>query len=58
MCKGHLRPTPFANLFDVEWVDAEGDVMAHDVQAEFDPLSQTLTVQFPYQGSSLRFRKE
>lgn len=58
MRKGHLRPTPFANLFDVEWVDAEGDVMAHDVQAEFDPLSQTLTVQFPYQGSSLRFRKE
>lgn len=58
MSKALLKPTPFRNVFDVEWVDAEGDVMRHDVQAEFFPLSSTITFSFPLQGSSLRFRKE
>lgn len=58
MRKALLKATPFANIFDVEWTDAEGNLMRHDVQAEFDPLSETLLVNFPYQNSSLRFRKE
>ncbi len=58
MCKALLKPTHFSNVFDVEWVDAEGNAMRHDVQAEFFPLSSTITVSFPYQSSSLRFRKE
>lgn len=58
MMKGRLLPTPFSNVFDVEWRDAEGEWMLHDVQAEFDRTAHTLTVKFPYQGSSLRFRKE
>ncbi|MDE5585586.1 MAG: LysE family translocator [Muribaculaceae bacterium] len=58
MMKGRLLPTPFSNVFDVEWRDAEGEWMLRDVQAEFDRLAHTLTVKFPYQGSSMRFRKE
>lgn len=58
MRKALLKPTPFSNVFDVEWVDAEGNVMRHDVQAEFFPLSSAITVSFPFQGCSLRFRKE
>lgn len=58
MKKGLLKATPFPNVFDVEWCDAEGEWMRHDVQAEFDPLARTLTVKFPYQSSSIRFRKE
>lgn len=56
--KGLLKSTPFANVYDVEWRDAEGDWMRHDIQAETDNLAHTLTVKFPYQGASLRFRKE
>ena len=58
MRKGRLSPTPFANVYDVEWIDAEGEWMRHDVQCEFDALAKTLTVKFPYQGASVRFRKE
>lgn len=56
--KARLKATPFPTVFDVEWCDAEGEWMANDVQAEFDQLGRTLTVKFPYQGSSIRFRKE
>lgn len=56
--KARLLPTAFPAVFDVEWCDAEGEWMLCDVQAEFDRLAGTLTVKFPYQGSSLRFRKE
>lgn len=58
MKKGRLKPTPFVNVFDVEWCDAEGSWMLFDVQAEYDALAGTVTVKFPYQGSSIRFRKE
>lgn len=58
MKKGRLAPTPFSDVYDVEWRDAEGQWMLHDVQADFDALAKTLTVKFPYQGASIRFRKE
>lgn len=58
MTKGRLLPSPFANLYDVEWCDAAGDWMLRDIQAQFDPLLGTLTVKFPYQASSIRFKKE
>ncbi|MDE7097434.1 MAG: LysE family translocator, partial [Muribaculaceae bacterium] len=57
MKKGRLRPTHFAEVFDVEWRDAEGAWMLNDVQADHDPLAATLIVKFPYQNSSMRFRK-
>lgn len=58
MIKGQLRAAPFANVYDVTWIDAEGQEMANDLQADFDPLAHTLTIRFPYQNSSMRFRKE
>lgn len=58
MKKGRLLPTPFANVFNVEWRDAEGELMSHDIQAEYDPLALSLVIKFPYQNSSMRFRKE
>ncbi|MDE5813837.1 MAG: hypothetical protein K2H72_06080, partial [Muribaculaceae bacterium] len=56
--KAMLKTTAFPALFDVEWCDAEGKWMLHDIQAEHDALAKTLTVKFPYQGASIRFRKE
>lgn len=56
--KARLIPTAFPTVFDVEWCDAEGEWMLSDIQAEFDRLAKTLTVKFPYQGASIRFRKE
>lgn len=58
MKKGCLMSTPFANVYNVEWRDAEGEWMRHDIQAEFDHLANTLILKFPYQGSYIRFRKE
>lgn len=57
MKKGRLRPTSFSNIFDVDWCDAEGEWMLHDVQAEYDPMLHTMTVKFPYQNSSMRFKQ-
>lgn len=56
--KARLRPTAFTSVFDVEWCDAQGEWMLQDVQAECDALAKTITVKFPYQGASIRFRKE
>ena len=56
MKKGKLKPTSFVNIYDVEWRDAEGAWMLHDVQAEYDPMLLTLTLKFPYQSCSMRFR--
>ena len=58
MRKAKLRPSAFSSVFEVEWRDAEGDWMLHDVQAEYDALAKTITVKFPYQSASIRFRKE
>lgn len=58
MRKARLRATPFRNVFDVEWTDAAGEVMRRDIKADFDELTQILTVRFPYQNSIMRFRKE
>ena len=58
MKKGRLLPTAFGNVYNVEWIDAEGALMNHDVQGEFDALVSSLTIKFPYQNSSMRFRKE
>lgn len=57
MRKGLLKASPFGNVYDVEWIDSEGNAMVHDIQADFDPLLQIVTVRFPYQNTILRFRK-
>lgn len=58
MKKGKLLPANFPNIFNVEWRDAEGEIMRHDIQAEFDPLALSLAIKFPYQNSAMRYRKE
>lgn len=58
MKKGMLLPTPFANVFNVEWRDAEQAIMRNDIRADFDPLARSISIKFPYQNSSLRFCKE
>lgn len=58
MKKGQMKPTAFPHVYDVEWTDALGEVMERDVHAEYETLTQSLVVKFPYQGTSLRFRKE
>ncbi len=58
MRKGKLSASPFANIYDVEWIDAEGVAMPHDIKADYDLLTHILTIRFPYQNSILRFKKE
>ena len=57
MKKGRISLTPFTNIYDVEWCDSEGSWMLNDIQAEYDPLLHTMTVKFPYQNTSMRFKK-
>lgn len=56
MVKGWLTPTPFPGLFDLEWLDAEGEPMSHSVTAQLTEEG-VLTIQFPYQSSVIRLRK-
>ncbi len=58
MVKARLLATPFSNIYDVLWNDAQGNVMARDIHSDFDPLTQILTIRFPYQNAVMRFRKE
>lgn len=55
MLKAILTPGDFQNVFKVEWFDAEGNPLSNSiiVQREDD----VLTIQFPYQNSSIRLRK-
>lgn len=54
--KGILSASPFPGLFNVTWFDAEGKPLSHDIKAQSDD-SGLLTIQFPYQSSTLRLRK-
>lgn len=56
MVKGYLRVTPFEDVFDAEWTDAEGETISTGVKAQTGE-GNTLTIQFPYHSSSLRLRK-
>lgn len=56
MVKGKLYPGPFPGIFDVEWIDAEGKPLSRDIKAQSGE-GDTLTIQFPYQSSSVRLRR-
>lgn len=56
MLKGRLVASTYPDVFDVEWRDADGNFMSHDIKAQMESPS-VLSIQFPYQNSSLRFRK-
>lgn len=56
MLKGKLKSNSFDNIFTVEWIDVDGNVIASEGKAEFsDPA--LLTFQFPYLNSTFRLRK-
>lgn len=56
MVKASLIPDPFPGIFNVVWFDAQGLPMSKDIKAQTGE-GDTLTMQFPYQSSSLRLRK-
>lgn len=56
MVKGYLMPDPFEGIYSVEWKDAEGNKLEESVKAQAGE-GNTLTIQFPYQASTLRLRK-
>ena len=54
MIKGRLISRPFKDVFDVEWLDADGNPI-EDAKAQYeDPV---LRIIFPEQSSELRLRK-
>ena len=55
MLKGRLVNSGFENIYNVEWLDASGVLIESEIKASYE--SPILTILFPRQGSSLRFRK-
>lgn len=53
--KGKLKSTPFKGIYDLEWLDTEGNLLPGDCKAQFS--SDLLTLQFPYLDSQLRLRR-
>ena len=56
MIKAHIIPAFFPGVYDVEWIDAAGEKISNGVKAQSGDGS-TLTIQFPYQDSTLRLRR-
>ena len=56
MIKGSLHSSPFPGIFSVTWLDANGLPLDHEIKAQTD-AEGLLTIQFPYQNSTLRLRK-
>ena len=54
--KAVLSPTPFPEIYDVEWFDAMKESFNNDLKAQFGS-GNTLGIQFPYQSSKIRLRK-
>lgn len=53
MVKAHLSPSGIDGVWDVEWIDAMCQPLSYELKAQTDK-NGTLTIQFPYQDSSLR----
>lgn len=54
--KGYLAGTPFDDIFDVMWIDAEGFPLTRGVKAQFES-DHLLTLQFPHHGCTLRLQR-
>ena len=54
--KARLQPSPFEGIYNVEWMDAMKQPISHDIRAQRGE-GNTLSIQFPYQGSKMRLRK-
>lgn len=55
MVKGVLRPTPFKNVFNLEWLDAGGRKLKGDAKAELD--DDLLRIYLPAYNSDFRLRR-
>lgn len=56
MIKGIIETTPFQGIYDITWYDVEGNPLFKDLKVQ-EGEGNTLSIQFPYQSSSLRLRK-
>lgn len=56
MLKARLQPGSFKNIYNVTWVDVEGNMMRSDIKAQLEEPT-LLTIQFPYQNSTLTLRR-
>lgn len=56
MVKARLTPDFFPGIYKVEWIDSQALPLSHDIKAQTGE-GNTLTIQFPYQSSSVRLRK-
>lgn len=55
--KGRMRPTIFADDYDLEWIDAAGTHVTGDTYARMSADRSMLTFGFPDYGATLRFRR-
>lgn len=56
MRKAHLSQSGISNVWNVVWIDSEGKEIKNSVKGQFD-ASDILTIQFPYQNSSIRLSR-
>lgn len=56
MLKGYLRKTSFANVYDMEWIDASRNPLDTEIKAEYEQPG-LLSVQLPALNSSFRLRR-
>lgn len=56
MTKAILRPDAFPGIYNLEWIDSEGNSLSHELKAQCGE-GNTLSLQFPYQDSAVRLRK-
>lgn len=54
--KATLIPTPFSDIYEVEWIDSVKEPMTQDIKAQKGD-GDTFSIQFPYQSSKIRLRK-
>lgn len=56
MLKGLMRPSGVATVYDLEWIDPYGGKLSRRLKAQHDS-DALITLQFPYQSSTLRLHK-
>lgn len=56
MSKGSLKATSFPGIFNVSWIDADGEPLDKDVKGQFE-REDLLIINFPYQLSTLRLKR-
>lgn len=56
MVKAILAPGPFPEVYNVEWIDSEGQPISESIVAQLEG-EELLSIQFPYHNSSIRLRK-